>query len=452
MSKSRCVVQVGLSIQILAPLFLLIDLLRQWYFERISVVQTVVISGCLIWVAWTLVYFVRYRRRDTVPDGIRKFLLTFYASMFGLVAIECGLRLIQAYTTLLPPNDSYYRPNLVSIHHTDPAITPGISGDGNFTVNEAGLRGPSLNTLAGHGRVYRIVTVGGSTTACTLLDDAQAWPQLVMDRLNEGQNRIYAFVGNTGVDGHTSVESMFLLRTRSRLRDTDAYIFLLGVNDLTAAIGFEGKPTQQYLESRCANMGFEANSSHLWYSRLELYRTFSMIQSGPRSRRVRVFTPPHDLELYVRGRALRQKGPVLPLPDLTNSLEEYETRIQSFAGFCREERRRCVFLTQPSLWRAGLAAAEEKLLWLGAIDSMEAPRGFVSAAELGHAMDVFNQGLLHVCRGDGLECYDLASAIPKSGAFFFDDVHFNEAGSRLVARFVAEQLLKVPPFSSQGSP
>jgi hypothetical protein len=268
-----------------------------------------------------------------------------------------------------------------------------------------------------------------------------------MDRLNQEQHRSYAFVGNTGVDGHTSVETLLLLKARSKLRDTDAYLLIAGANDLNTSIVFEGRPTQSYLESRAAAMGFETNSSHLWYSHMQLYRTVSMIRSGARSRKVHMYMPPHDLELYVNGRAMRRKQPVLPLPDLTGSLKEYE-EIHSFGLFCRDSRKRCVFLTQPSLWRGGLSPDEEKLLWLGAVGSMESPRGFVSAADMGRAMDLFNRGMLDVCREDGLECYDLASAIPKRGSFFYDDVHFNEAGSQLVAKFIAEQLLNSAPLST----
>ena len=62
-------------------------------------------------------------------------------------------------------------------------------------------------------------------------------------------------------------------------------------------------------------------------------------------------------------------------------------------------------------------------------------------------MDGFNQTLLSVCREDHLECYDLASAIPKDSSAFYDDDHLNIGGARMVAQFLAARLLASPPFS-----
>ncbi len=66
-------------------------------------------------------------------------------------------------------------------------------------------------------------------------------------------------------------------------------------------------------------------------------------------------------------------------------------------------------------------------------------------------MDAYNQTLLNLCRQDHLECYDLASSIPKDTSAFVDDVHFNIGGARMVAEFLAARLLAAPPFGT-GSP
>jgi lysophospholipase L1-like esterase len=65
------------------------------------------------------------------------------------------------------------------------------------------------------------------------------------------------------------------------------------------------------------------------------------------------------------------------------------------------------------------------------------------------AMEMYNRTLLDFCRQSGLECYDLASHIPKDTSAFFDEVHFNEAGARLVAQNLKQYLLSRPPFHAQ---
>ena len=47
---------------------------------------------------------------------------------------------------------------------------------------------------------YRILTLGGSSTECLVLDQTEAWPQLLQDRLNE-TNKYQVWVGNAGQSG-----------------------------------------------------------------------------------------------------------------------------------------------------------------------------------------------------------------------------------------------------------
>jgi hypothetical protein len=62
-------------------------------------------------------------------------------------------------------------------------------------------------------------------------------------------------------------------------------------------------------------------------------------------------------------------------------------------------------------------------------------------------MDTFNQELLDVCIQNSLECYDLASVVPKDTTVFYDDAHFNERGGRIIAQRLTDYLLSTPPFS-----
>ena len=101
---------------------------------------------------------------------------------------------------------------------------------------------------------------------------------------------------------------------------------------------------------------------------------------------------------------------------------------------------RCLFLTQPTMWRSDLNDEEKRLLWFGWIGREYDPIGYLTASDAASAMDTYNQELLSVCREDALECLDLAVAIPKDVNSFYDDAHFNESGARAVAEFVTEYL------------
>ncbi len=91
-------------------------------------------------------------------------------------------------------------------------------------------------------------------------------------------------------------------------------------------------------------------------------------------------------------------------------------------------------------WRPNLSEPEQRLLWLGWVGPMEKPKGYVMPADARVAIDRYNEALMAICSERHLECYDLASAIPRDTSAFFDDCHFNRAGARTVALLVSRRI------------
>ncbi len=137
------------------------------------------------------------------------------------------------------------------------------------------------------------------------------------------------------------------------------------------------------------------------------------------------------------------------LPDLTEAIGVYRGYLRSIATMARELDVRLILVTQPALWREDLTEVEEAQLWLGGIGDFQAEPGheYFASAALGRAMDAYNATLLGVCAELGVECVDVAAALPRDLDTFYDDVHFTEAGSRLVAEHLAEYLLGQPPYA-----
>ena len=110
-----------------------------------------------------------------------------------------------------------------------------------------------------------------------------------------------------------------------------------------------------------------------------------------------------------------------------------------------------VFLTQPSIWAARMEPADQAILLacgLGPNNVWCDDQRYYTPRALADGLDRFNKATLEVCRARGLFCIDLAARIPKSRENFFDDMHFNEAGGRLVGRVVAEALAAPYPAAS----
>ena len=108
-------------------------------------------------------------------------------------------------------------------------------------------------------------------------------------------------------------------------------------------------------------------------------------------------------------------------------------------------------MTQPVLWRPDLTPGEEDLLWFGGIGDFmkETGKPYYTVPALIEGIHRFNRATLEVCQAERVECVDLAAVIPRDTSMFYDDVHFSERGSGLVASTVVDYLKQRPPFVAE---
>jgi lysophospholipase L1-like esterase len=402
---------------------------------------------CVAWIGSALGALLLTRDRRRFLNIMSGPLLMFFGLCsllaVGEIAVRVKIRYFNRAVLRYPPGKFDF--DFTRAH------IPGVSPKVTFTVNAMGLRGPMPPPV---GKVYRIITIGGSTTECIAQNDAQEWPHLLMVELNQRQKGLPVWVGNAGVSGLNTVDHASCLRRLPVLRQADLLIFLIGVNDLGAALAFGGARTQEVLEDR-AELFAEHAPDGVSRVRGLLRRSWllALVRNSLKhlSQMISAWRSEQGVQLgpLLSGRAA---GSVLPLPDLRLALEEYAQRVRTLEQECHQYHQRCIFLTQPTMWRAGLSAAEDSLLYGGGVGDHGVVRGYVSAPELGRAMAAYNQVLLAVCREDQLECYDMAAAIPKDTSAFSDESHYNDNGTRLVADYLAERLLASPPFNgSKGT-
>lgn len=416
---------------LIVPAFLVVDSVSAWALGYIAFEphksHTAVLWIAGAWLVVGLAPLLILRDRERFLRWMRGPLVAIYAIYLCLPLLELFARAVVPVTS---PVLALHRPRTKLVHDTDAFHFAGVHGRKTFSINEVGLRGPSLPAGAG---TYRIVTIGGSTTACSVLDDREAWPYLLMGEMNAAQPQAPVWVGNAGVAAQNAVHHLVLLKTFPLLKKMDLLIFLFGINDFQATLFFRGAPTQRRLEGDAEVLPL--------YKRLEL---FSLGKAAVAALLLRFHPEAVDDEVAVRQR--RQQGRVVALPDLEVGLREYRERVQQLARQCQKLRVRCMFVTQPTLWRADLPPEEQKLLWYGYLGRFDKPDGYLSVADLARGMAAYNRALLEVCEQNGLECYDLASVVPQDTTSFYDDAHFNEQGARFVAAELAHYLLSRPPF------
>jgi len=362
----------------------------------------------------------------------------------ALLSTLLALGLGEAILRLVSGNACYvWPPHMHQELYPAPDVMPGVSGTSRFLVNSIGLRGDE----PAKDRDIRILTLGGSTTECLYLDQTEAWPHVLQDLLGP-----HVWVGNAGRSGLTTRHHRLQAETLlDEIPGIDVVIVLAGANDLCirlardtawAPVDFNSPEAvaplmQEAFEVRPPR--FAAGRRH---HRTALHQALKKLS---RLLRPGGATQDPSGRVYQVWRRHRREAPVLRqrLPDLAPALAEYAANLRAIARTTARHGARIVFVTQPSLWRNDLPPDLQRLLWMGGLGryQKEAGHEYYAISALVEGMAIYNRVLLDTCRQiPGAVCVDLAAELPRDTTMFYDDVHFNEAGSRRVAGILAGRI------------
>jgi len=370
-------------------------------------------------------------------------------SLLALVCAELGLRALEPR----PPRHLPWPARLELVFEPRADIMPGIAGPSRFATNALGLRGDELPNEPSQ----RILALGGSTTECLYLDQEESWPQ----RLGRELAALGppTWVGNAGRSGHTLREHRVMLeQLLAELPPIDLVLVLPGVNDLCRYLQREGGADPQALEREGARAALLERAFSVLprgalvargpQERLALWQFARGIE---RRRELRADAQDKDGRVYVRWRANRAASSELrgELPELEPALAEYEHHLRALIELARARGTRIAFATQPCLWRADLEPQLEALLWMGGVGDYQQRAGapYYTARALARGLDAFNDRLRAVCAELGAECLELDRALERSGANYYDDVHFNERGAERVALAWLAHLAARAPYA-----
>ncbi len=351
----------------------------------------------------------------------RSFLAAFTVILLA-VALEAGLRIVSPGSVFHASLDM--RPNVRVRLESD---LPGVQSGGTYSTNSWGMRGeePPDDWDAW----TTIVCVGGSTTQCFELDDTRTWPWLLQQHLRS--IRPETWVGNGGLAGHgTRMHILFVREVVDEVRP-DVALFLVGVNDMVNYLGME--PGRQaalvssepdfewwlFCNSRLAQVAYFLKKA--WIDEVP-------VQGTPWARAYEP-EPLPGLEMDLPD----------DLHDLMHDRDFTLDKVRTLIRMSREIGVEPVFLTHPLLF-------DDTDYWRGIFGTYcwktESPDSILSAATYWRMLDTINDDVIRACREEGASCYDLASAVPHSPEYFYDGVHFSEAGASLVADSVAAFMVR----------
>ncbi len=359
------------------------------------------------------------------------------------------------YRVARPQRYYVWPPHFQRTAHTADVIA-GVAGPSRFTINALGMRGDPLP----RDPAYHLLAVGGSTTICAYLDDAEAWPRLVQSHLTDALGSGTAWVGNVGRPGHTTAQHKLQMEKLLEQHDElDAVILLIGINDMLIHLAVAtdgpgglmraGGRLRPGAPGRAFSIHPEDDAGDPWYLRNAFGRVWRL--HAARAAETGLSRMDDRGAMVGRMRAARQRATSFrdELPDLSKKLATYARNVNEILDLAERSQVRVLLLTQPTLWRKDLTPDELGLIWAsgGSLHHIDADATFYSAGALTRAMKMYNDALLAVCRERSVDCLDAAEQLPRTAEIFFDDAHYTEEGSRRLARLVAEHLLEHEPLS-----
>lgn len=279
--------------------------------------------------------------------------------------------------------------------------------------------------------VLRVVAIGASTTEQAVLDDRKTWTYLLAEQLALSLHRKVEMI-NAGVAGARAMHN-FRTFLASEAYAPDVAIFMLGINDWNHAI-------------RAANRSMPLRL-------LEGLSPFSFIESvlfgalqRTRAGLIAVFDPPDARRGGLREEAgayfAKWSNALARRPVRDFRMEavdgQYARSVANIIGECKRRAIVCVFTDQPTAYDANIEPGLRKLLWMTPPNESYT----LSLETLRDVAATYNGWLENTVAASGLVFCPLARSFPPTTELFFDDCHFNEAGTRRVAALMADCLRK----------
>ena len=316
--------------------------------------------------------------------------------------------------------------------------------------NNLGFRGPNLPTE--NNALYKIITVGGSTTICAYLSDGKDWPNLVRQKLEKLDNSIW--LNNAGMDGASTMGHLKALPMTIAVVHPQIALFLIGCNDvLRDTLRDYDKTKLNFTVSKSSKIIplKEVHSNQFLYSHCYVYRLLSnYIFYLKTKQQIENFKVHHQNINFAKAPTVATdsslKAEKLTLID-SKFITGYKERVSALIVLCRRNNVTPVFMTQPSVLGFGIDSATGINL---ATIKVEDCNGDIYWSML----QKYNAALKEVCIKNDVSFIDLADSMPKNSTYYYDYFHFTNQGARVVANIVMEQLpaiLHKPVEEKQGS-
>ena len=292
-----------------------------------------------------------------------------------------------------------------------------------YSRNSIGLRGDEWP--ADPEKYITVITVGGSTTECKFLSDNKTWPEHLKQDLEK--NYAHIWLNNAGLDGHSTFGHLILLKDYIVRLHPKYILFLVGTNDveLDRPADLDDQDIRG-IHMHSVKYFFKSlfNYSETGTLLLSLYRNYLAYKKGlVHTERSPVELAPGVTDTLTRNRKLALQQ---------NYLGNYAGRLRELAAICVNQGIKPVFITQPALF--GNVMDSTTMIFMGnrILD------GYDCATDW-EILQLYNDEVRKL-RAAGVAVIDLAAAMPKDSKYYYDFMHYTNAGAEKLASILADSL------------
>lgn len=336
---------------------------------------------------------------------LKKLFSVLFGLIFAFVLCEIVLRIYNPFQSRVRGNEIILKSNYKRKSVIDPGI-PGLDPIVFYSTNSLGFRGPEPIRDRRENEI-RVLTVGGSTTECSLLSDDSTWSARLYARLRKDNGNVW--LNNAGLDGCSTFGHLILMRDYVVGLKPDYVIFLVGINDLVKS-SFSNED------------GFLLHRKEAWWRKMikrsELITLISNIYEASKSHKADVA---HGSDpMGYRNNALNTGDSSFRRQTeegLKTYIPEYLGRIGKLHDICRDNGIKPIFVTQPKF------DDDSAYSW--------------------QVMLRYNDSLISWCRERNVPCIDLGRSMPKEIRYYYDQVHYTNAGAAKVADLLYPEIRQI---------
>ena len=345
-----------------------------------------------------------------------------YLVIIFVLAAEIILRIYNPFNTGIKGDKIVLRINMQ--YEVENNKIPVLEKKIIHSKNSLGFRGPEKPIKWDD--YFTIITVGGSTTECCYLADGKTWSDNLYRKLSGSFPRLW--VNNAGFGGHSSFGHLILLQDYLVKLHPKMILMLVGCNDLaredlSASDKYSMKGTYGSIasfftkNSELANLSANmlrvkrAKTKHLTDSYINLdQKKFDTITVSDK---------------VILAKIKNHERQWLP---------DYKKRLDSIVKISRANGIDLVLLTQPSLFGKGIDPITNA--------DLEKHRLYddVNGLQWWKIMERYNDITRQVALENDIFLIDLAREMPKSSLYFYDIVHFTNAGAEKVSEIIYDEL------------